>query len=410
MTRKHTLNELAKSIFSLASIDVLGMLIPIMLMPILTSRLGLDDYGQYLLVMTILFFGQTIIDFGVQFTGVRSISKNFNKKKIKGIIYSDHQTLRILLMIVYTLIVFIYANVTENYLLSGWGVLLVLSYYLGYILLSAWYLQATHRTQILLYASLTIKITNLTIIYFLVKDTNDLNILMISSTVPNLIVGSLVGYYIIKKEKIKKIVRFKNVKSTFNNGKNIFIGIAAPNLYNAIPMIIVGSYADPALFADYAIALKICSIIFMLQNVLTKALYPILSRGTEISLKFVLVLNLFLSVPFSIIISLFGVDIINFLLHVKISDPIYLIIISISLIFVGISGTISKGYLLPNGFDKLYKDISIRVSLISMVISIFLIYNFGVFGAALSLFIARLIFLMDYTTQAIIVFKGRHEK
>ncbi|HEI8991969.1 TPA: oligosaccharide flippase family protein, partial [Proteus mirabilis] len=68
--------EILSNLVSLSSINILGILIPIITMPILSRSLGIDTYGEYLLFMTILIFGHTITDYSVQYIGVRQASNH----------------------------------------------------------------------------------------------------------------------------------------------------------------------------------------------------------------------------------------------------------------------------------------------------------------------------------------------
>ncbi|TOP20771.1 hypothetical protein CGH20_25060, partial [Vibrio parahaemolyticus] len=69
------------------------MLIPIITMPIITRAIGLELYGQYLLFVTMLTFGHTIIDYGVQYSGVRVAAKNRANKLALETAYADYQGL-----------------------------------------------------------------------------------------------------------------------------------------------------------------------------------------------------------------------------------------------------------------------------------------------------------------------------
>lgn len=69
------LKEIAKNFIGFGVIDLIGLVIPIVTMPLLTRTLGATSYGIYLLILTVLYFGHTIIDYGTHYTSVRELSK-----------------------------------------------------------------------------------------------------------------------------------------------------------------------------------------------------------------------------------------------------------------------------------------------------------------------------------------------
>ncbi|MDC8860763.1 oligosaccharide flippase family protein, partial [Escherichia coli] len=103
--------EIIKNLISFGTIDVLGLLIPIVTMPILTRALGPSQYGELLLLLTMLYFGHTIIDYGTQFTAVRKLANVRNNKHDINNIYSDNQSLRLVLCLLYLIGLIVYCFV-----------------------------------------------------------------------------------------------------------------------------------------------------------------------------------------------------------------------------------------------------------------------------------------------------------
>ena len=137
------------NIFSLGSIEIIGLLIPIISMPLLTSALGADMYGQYLLIMTILTFGNTIVDYGVQYSGVRDVSKNINNKKARDFLFSNYQAIRLFLSFIYIIIIsFYFILFKSEFMMYIWSSLI--PYIFGYFLSSPWFFLSINKTKILL--------------------------------------------------------------------------------------------------------------------------------------------------------------------------------------------------------------------------------------------------------------------
>ncbi|MFB5178030.1 oligosaccharide flippase family protein [Vibrio alginolyticus] len=389
---KKNKKELLSNVLSLGAIDFLGMLIPIITMPIITRAIGLELYGQYLLFVTMLTFGHTIIDYGVQYSGVRVVAKNRANKLALETAYADYQGLRFVLSGVFFLFSSLYVVNVFN---SIWYLIPLFLYILGYLLTSAWFFQGAALTKYLSIASISNKILLLIAIVVFIKSKDDFFLLVLFTTIPIFITSILLLFFLRSRYQIK-LFSLNNIKRTVNDGLSVFIGLLAPNLYNAIPLMLLGNYADKLEFANFAISLKVCGVIFMLQNVVAKSIYPITSRNKN-GFKPTLFLNLLIVIPCVLILFFFGSDLIKVILGVSLESDIYIKVISTSLIFVAISNSFSVGYFLPNNLDVEYRNIAIKTSILSAVIVFFLIYKFSVIGCALGLLTARAILFFNYT-------------
>lgn len=384
--------ELLSNVLSLGAIDFLGMLIPIITMPIITRAIGLELYGQYLLFVTMLTFGHTIIDYGVQYSGVRVAAKNRANKLALETAYADYQGLRFVLSGVFFLFSSLYVVNVFN---SIWYLIPLFLYIFGYLLTSAWFFQGAALTKYLSIASISNKILLLIAIVVFIKSKDDFFLLVLFTTIPIFITSILLLFFLRSRYQIK-LFSLNNIKRTVNDGLSVFIGLLVPNLYNAIPLMLLGNYADKLEFANFAISLKVCGVIFMLQNVVAKSIYPITSRNKN-GFKPTLFLNLLIVIPCVLILFFFGSDLIKVILGVSLESDIYIKVISTSLIFVAISNSFSVGYFLPNNLDVEYRNIAIKTSILSAIIVFFLIYKFSVIGCALGLLTARAILFFNYT-------------
>lgn len=381
------------NVFSLGTINFVSIIIPIITLPILTRAIGTELYGQYLLLMTIVVFGQTIIDYSAQFYGIRKLSLS---KKNNKFIYEQIQCVRFVCLIIFISTVIVYTCISNNVVLEKYTYLAVIPYSLGYFLLSPWFLIGVKKANLLLFSSLFARLTSLFIIIFFISQPNDFPILVYSSTWPMFISGALVQLYI-KNRFHTRLFSIKYIKINIKKGWPIFSGILAPNLYNSIPTIFLGSTSDPLNFAKFAIASRICTIIITFQDVFSKSLYPILVKSRENHLKKILLFNLLISIPATILIFWKGNELLNILIGVDFPNNVYLLIMSTGIIFISISNAYSDGYFLPKKLDSIYQKISIRVSVFSAITSLILIYCFSIVGGAIAITIARLAFALDYS-------------
>ncbi|MBS3798480.1 oligosaccharide flippase family protein [Pseudoalteromonas sp. BDTF-M6] len=390
--------ELVRNLASFGLVDLLSLLLPIVTMPILTRTLGASQYGDYLLLITVLYFGHTIVDYGTHFTAVRKIARFRDNIKEYKKIYCETQRLRFFLCFFYLFLFFTYylffkkeSSISVSITLLG-GTL----YLLGYSLTATWFFQGMGRVDKLMKISLSVKLINFLVIVFFVRKPSDINLLVLSMSLPVFFGGLYLTLYS-HKEFSLKLRFFGPIKKTLGEGRDVFLGVLAPNLYNSIPALFLGTVYASDKFASFAIASRLVSVVFTLQEVLVKAAYPIVSRVKESLVEKLVLANLLISFFPVLFIFLFGEWGVGFFLGSGFGEVNeYLMMLSFGIVFVGLSNSISRGYLLPNGFDRLYRNISIRVSLFSFFVCAISIYFWGMLGGAISISIARGLFFLDY--------------
>lgn len=388
--------EIIKNIFSFGSIDILGLLIPIVTMPILTRALGPSQYGIYMLLLTIFYFGHTIIDYGTQFTSVRTLAKQRDNPEEIRRIYQDTQGLRLFLCLLYAIGAISYSLFLSFDKAVLYTVLGSLTYLLGYALTPLWFYQGIGAVDNAMKVSLAIKVVNLLVIIFMVSSPDDFDIVMASLCIPMLCGGIYLSYFASIKYHVASPT-FSRLGKSLHDGRDVFIGLLAPNFYNAIPTIALGSMYPPAEFANFAIATRLASVIVTLQNVIAKSIYPVLAMLKDNKVNRLLLLNFIVSIIPAIIIYIGGEWALSIFLGSNFSGVnTYLLILCIGIVFIGLSNAISQGYLLPNGHDRVYRNISLRVSFISGIMSFGFIYFYGLLGGAIAITIARALFFFDY--------------
>ncbi|EJD6643642.1 oligosaccharide flippase family protein [Providencia rettgeri] len=399
--------EIIKNILSFGSIDIFGLLIPIITMPILTRALGPYQYGIYMLIVTILYFGHTVIDYGTQYTAVRTLANNRkNQNNIKAI-YSETQGLRIFLFSLYSILVVLYLIFFTNIESLPFIVASMLTYLLGYTITPVWFYQGIAAVDTAMKISLLVKLINLLVIILFVKTPNDIIIVIASLCIPMLLGGVILSYIAHKKYHVRYPI-FTKLRMSLSNGFDVFLGLLAPNLYNSIPTIVLGTIYPPSEFVNFAIASRLASVVVTIQDVVAKALYPVLSRIKESPVIKLLLLNSIISIFPIAFLLIWGERCLLFFLGKNFSDVnLYLIIFTIGVLFIGLSNAFSKGFFLPKGLDRIYRNISLRISILSAVICIFFIYYFGLIGGAISITLARFLFFMDYYLTYI-KFKKNH--
>ena len=136
-----------KNFLSLAAVQGVNYLLPLMTLPYLVRVLGVDNFGIFSFATAIVAFFAVITDYGFNFSATREISVNkFNKTEITKI-YSSVMTLKIILMLLSFLIlcimVFFIPKFNDNLLIY----LLCYGVVLGQVLFPVWFFQGMEQMQ-----------------------------------------------------------------------------------------------------------------------------------------------------------------------------------------------------------------------------------------------------------------------
>lgn len=387
-------------------INVIGMLVPIITIPLLSRAFNSEVLSEFFLLNTVLQFGFIVTDYSFNFVGTRTLAKQSYDFESRSTLYFDIQITRLLLLLVYSVSASVILSEFFNY-----DVLLTLSFLLigllGHCLMSVWFFQGVSDLKFVTLANIVSRFFYLVLIVFFVKENSDIDIALLSNVIPILISGFIAFLYGSKKYALKKCSKgsiLKKIYFQLCSGLNVFIGDFAPNLYNNIPTMVIGVLAKGDLFVAYTVTNRIVNAFISIQSVVSRALYPQLVKLSHMksdnksTLEISLIFNLFISLPSFLSVIFFGDIFINFLVGNKYPDAIeFLNVTSFGIIFVSLANSFGQGYFLPCGKDKVFRDVSVFVSIISSIVGIWLLYNYDVWGAVFLLLFARVMFVLTYS-------------
>lgn len=382
-----------RSFISLSIVDFISLLIPFITIPVLTRNISSDLYGEYLYFMSIVLFGITIVDYGINYIGVRDLAKKRDSKFKSIYLYNKHQALRWFMLLGYLVVVYLCLIISGSN--NVFSYMLYSAVYLsGHILCSTWVFQALAKAERILVVTFITRISTLIVILFYIKSNDDVELLYLGTCIPMLISG-LIQRYSVYKYFGKTSFSFgyaKTIHKSVTSGASVFMGILFPNLYSTLPLMYVGSVFSSSNYAILAVATKLLAIATMFQSVFFRSIFPILSRTSKNHVLSLITINIIFSLSVIIVVYIFGDYGIAWFLgpeYSAVSD--YLKVIIFSLLFSSISSSIHQGYFLPRGLFKQFRNVNVLAAFIASISSFVLIYYYGLLGFAVGLSFSRLI-------------------
>lgn len=368
-------------------------LIPIILLPFLLNKLGIQNYGKYAMAMSLAYFLGTIMQYGYSVTAVRGIAEDKIALKRNSNIFSNLFLSNVFLASsIFSLsAILIYFFSEDFYLYFG----CILSVFF-YSIIPSWYFHGIEDFSRISILNLIGKLINLCLILFLVNSSQDYNKVALYNALGNFFV--LVSSILIIRKTYNEFfttnLNLSGFLTIYKDGYNVFITQIFPNLYNNLSVYLVGGLVNPISAAILNSAMILSEAFNTIVRILSSVIFPFLiknkSKVNFLSFFCVLLLSVIL-VFYNIFIHFFGYIIFkentDFILEVVHYISISSFFLTIYLIFIR-----NKYFILK--LDKILARSTVLSSIISGLVSIPLIYFLGIWGAVISLIFARLLMML----------------
>ncbi len=366
-------HKVMENYFFMTLLQVLNSAFYLLIYPYLIRKLGSDGYGNYVFVMSIVLIFITIVNFGFDFTGVKSIAENINKKEklsyTLSAIFTVKLLLSILVTIFYFLLVLFIPKLYSNRLL----------FYICFfniftnIFFPIWYFQGIQQMKIVTYIQVLFKFISLPFIFFLIKLPSDLYLFAFIILFFNLLGAFSAFVIIVKYHKLKicfiPISKLKNwVKEAFP----FFLSNSMTIVKEQILLIIIGLFYSMTDVAIFDLAKKVLMVPRIIFSSVNNAIFPkfISEKRTYSDFRKILVYEALVSFLVITLIALFGKWIIEILSGGSMSSAyIVVLIMSITILTWLLVGAYIYFIFIPN---NMYYHVSINqvIALVSMIIYI----------------------------------------
>ena len=264
---------------SLSVVQGLSIFFPLIIFPYLLQILGVEGFGVFTLIQTVIMYADLLVSFGFGLTATKHIAKNISDKEKTNNIITSVYFIKIILFLI-PLILFLIAALFIPYLRNHFVLILIsCMYVLGNLLFPDWYFQGIQKMRNITIVAFVSKCISLLLIILFVKHRTDVGYAIMAISVGNFIAG-LVGFFIlIKSISIKlQLAPRRYILSFFKESGYVFSSIILVPLYSSVNIFILRVFTNPLMVGYYAIAEKIFSSVSMLTSIANRTFYPHLSQ------------------------------------------------------------------------------------------------------------------------------------
>ncbi len=402
-----------KNFLSLAAVQGVNYLLPLMTLPYLVRVLGVDNFGIFSFATAIVAFFAVITDYGFNFSATREISVNkFNKTEITKI-YSSVMTLKIILMLLSFLIlcimVFFIPKFNDNLLIY----LLCYGVVLGQVLFPVWFFQGMEQMQFITVVNVFSKILSTVCIFIFINDPNDLYLVPVFMSL-GAIIGGIYSLRLISKEFgiSFKIQSRGELERHLKGGGNLFLTSFLSTLLTSSGILVLGFYASNTVVGIYSAIEKIFRAVVGLFAPITQALYPIscqkLNSGNIVDsrkyLKKIFYIIFLLTLITAVLICFLSNLIIDFFYGINMLQYVYILqLMMLWLIISVMNNIIGIQYLSAKRKDKFYLIAFVVGALSTTLLNFILIPKYLIDGIISAMIFGEIML----TLVMVILIKGK---
>ncbi len=379
--------------------NILVALSSLILLPILTKNLNIQDYGAWVQLMVTLGLIPSIATMGLPYTMVRFLASEENKKNIQEGFYSIFWMVFLVSFII-SLFILITSNELAKILFNGYlSIAIILPLLILIVSLNLIFLNY-FRTfqQMKLYSLFTLIQTYLFIVlvYYIVLNQYGLTIAVIGYSITQIIVFILMGLVIIKNIGFK-IPNFKNIKEYISFGLSTVPGTLSYWIIDSSDRYIIGALLGTAFVGYYSPGYALGYLIMILIGPISILLIPVLSQHYDKNnidtvkniLNYSLKYYLTIAIPSVFGISILAKNLLMLLTTPEIAINGYMItpFTALSALFYGILVIFSQIIILKKKTKVMSSSWSFT-AILNIILNLIFIPKFGILGAALATLIS----------------------
>ena len=271
---------LYRNMASLGVLQVANYLIPILLIPFVTSILGNELFGRVSYAQNIVSYLTLLVNYGFEYAATRRISLSVNNQdETRRIFWSVMRAkvwLLILSFVVLACLPLFIPRVEADFRLYLYTALINI----GFVLFPTWYLQGIQQMHKMALVNFLIKLLGAVLVLALLRQANQYRIYPFLLSVSSVLMGAGALVYVIRHYHLWPVsCTPKTTCEELKEGTPIFINNLFVALYTTANLTILGIYADDIAVGCFSGAMRLIMVVNMCVIMpVSTALFPEMSR------------------------------------------------------------------------------------------------------------------------------------
>ena len=385
--------KLFNNIGYLAIAQIGTYLLPLITIPYISRTVGLDNYGLVEFATVAMLYFISLVEFSFNTTITRKIAAHKDNLEKVSFLYSSAMYSRLVLFVIGTLIFIVCLFAIPEFKDNLSLILLAYPVVLGWAIYPLFLFQGMQQLKTIAIGNLILKLFSTLLIFIVINNQADYILVATINGGSQLVIGLLILWYVPVKFKGVRMYwpGWRAIKATIYEGRYMFTSDFFNKIYAMGSVFIAGFFVSPANLGLFAAGMKLIVVGkgFIFQP-LIGALFPHLNTlYKEDKKRFYAQLNrsfwalLFITSAASIVLMSFSEFIINLLFGKEFIEAAPLMVIMAPiLIFSSVVHVFLYQGVLIFKKDKVYLGIIVFGGLLSLILNIMFIPEYGVTGAA----------------------------
>jgi PST family polysaccharide transporter len=391
--------KLIENFLSLLSVQATNYILPLITVPYLVRILEPEKFGLISFAQAFIQYFVLITDYGFNLSATREISISRENKNKISTIFSAVLIIKLYLMLlcffILNLIVFNVKKFKNEWFVYNFMFGIVV----GNVLFPIWFFQGMEKMKLQALLNLITKVIFTIGIFVIIKEQSDYIYVPVIYSVCYIILGLSSILIIFLSFKVRfKYPSLSIIKHELREGSYIFLSTIAISIYTISNTFILGVFTEEKYVGYYAAGEKIIRAFQYLLIPISQTLYPHINklaveskREALVLIKKILKIVGIIMFCISLTLFVFASKISKFILGNKYSESVYVIKILAFLPFVvSLSNILGIQTMITFGFKKEFTKILIIASVISIIISLFLVHPLKHIGISISSLIAEI--------------------
>lgn len=309
------LKKIAGNAGALFLVQVANYLLPLVLAPYLTRKLGITEYGVVALSLSIIQISGILTDFGFTISATYLVAKANSAeeiKKITGAVY----TCKALLLIPALIFIFIFPITSAKYIEHKELFWITSISVVGIALQPTWLFQGLEKMKIITSYTVLARLSLILLTISLVNSEGDGWVFTACNGISQSASAIACILFLRKKKLTPTWESWNYTLDILKKSSEFFWSRAAVGTYGAGAIFVLGFISTPAQIAYYSVAEQFYRGAISLYSPITQALYPHMAKHRDLeNFKRILILSMatgalgiFIGIYFgnTLIISIFG--------------------------------------------------------------------------------------------------------
>ena len=396
---KGDIRVIASNFMSLTILQVANYILPLIVLPFLVRILGADKFGLVMFAQAMITFFNVIVDFGFNISGTREISLARDNKKKLSELFSSILLIKSGLIIVGFLLLVVIVELFTRFKIDAQIYYLSFGIVIGQALFPVWFFQGIEKMKFVTLINILAKVIFTVLIFLVIRDEEDYLLVPTFNSL-GFIVAGLIGLGISLKHVNFKKPKWDTVKRLFLESFSLFVSNFAVNLYTTCNVFILGIFTGNTVVGVYSSMEK---LILAMKNIyvpLYQALFPWLAKQAKTkqnsTIKKLSPIVLGVGSLITLTIVLFGKVILSIIYNDDLINSYAIIfkILSFIAIFAALSMLYNTLYLPAIKKFKTRMIILIIGGIINVLLNLFLVKLYGIYGTAFSVVSTELILVI----------------